>query len=201
MNALRGRAATEKHVWVEATLLAGRIEMGEIIEAGAIEQFIADYNDHPDMPKAAFEVGEQYYELAWHRRVAGRSEEKEMALREAINVWEKMSLEIAAYRMVPEAHILAGECYKQLYEYEKAIEHYRTVVDQWPEYEHSWSAQFQIGHLHGKLEQAGVISRAAAEVEMAAAYQRVVDRYPQCRAAKAARSWLSHHNSKKEEGE
>jgi TolA-binding protein len=91
-----------------------------------------------------------------------------------------------------QAHYFSAACYRDLGDYAKAIEYYETVVDLWPDYEYAWNAQFLIGHSYEHLRNAGAVPVAEANPRIKAAYDQVVQKYPDCPAARAARNWLSN---------
>ena len=60
----------------------------------------------------------------------------------------------------------------------------------WPAYEFAWHLQFMIARLYRDLARSGQVPQAQADPQMEAALMAVLQKYPDCPAAKAARDWL-----------
>ena len=82
-------------------------------------------------------------------------------------------------------------------EYENAIEYYQTVVDNWPDYEHAWSAQYLIGSCYERLRSSGSLPESEANSKIEQAYEAVVEKYPDCSLVKPALQKLGWLNFKK----
>jgi len=160
----------------------------------AIDSLIADFNDHPVLPEAVFIIGEQYYNEAFRCENEGLDTESEDCFQKAVAIWERIIEELPV-KLPQTAHAwcFSAICYGRLGQHTKAIECYQRVVDYWPDYKYAWSAQFQIGSSYKKLRDAGAVPRSEANAAIKAAYQRVLEKYPDCPAANAARDWLDHH--------
>ena len=70
--------------------------------------------------------------------------------------------------------------------YEKARQCYQIVLDIWPESEQAGHCQYMIARCYAKLISTGVVSETEAELQMQAAYQKVLTGYPDSPAARAA---------------
>ena len=70
--------------------------------------------------------------------------------------------------------------------YEKARQCYQIVLDIWPESEQAGHCQYMIARCYAKLKSTGVVSETEAELQMQAAYQKVLTGYPDSPAARAA---------------
>jgi len=126
-------------------------------------------------------------------RVARQYQDKEK-YREAIGIYERVINEFGGSGAAAEACCFAGECCRKLGDYEKSIQYYRKVLDEYGGYRLAWNAQFMVGHSYEKLKESGALSKSEADAEIRAAYRQVIEKYPDCRAAKHARRWLSQHN-------
>jgi len=101
---------------------------------------------------------------------------------------------IANYQLtfrIGEAVCDVAQEYEGAGEYLRAAEVYEKVADLWPEFEYAWHAQFMAGRCYEKLKESGAIEGVEADEKIKAAYERVVERYPECQGAKIARRWLS----------
>ena len=79
-------------------------------------------------------------------------------------------------------------------DYEKAIACYGNVAEKFPDDELAWNALFKIGRCYEDMEKAGLISAEKADAKIKAAYQKLIEKYPDCSAVKIAKRWLSSHN-------
>ncbi len=152
----------------------------------AMDKLIADFGDHPDLPRLISSIEEAYY-----IRILSAETWLEENYLYPVELWEKVMAEIPdLFHDDPDLYYFIACCYYQLGDYEKAIQHYKIVADRWLDYEYAWNAQFLVGHYYERLGDGGVIAGSVADAETKAAYERVLERYPNCKAAKAARSWL-----------
>jgi tetratricopeptide (TPR) repeat protein len=97
------------------------IKLRELDKAdAAVQKLIADYNDHPKIAKALFQIAEQYFYAGKHWKVIGLLEfiqsdypEKQFASRN-------------------ELPFVLATCYKQVSEWDKAIEYYERTLRDYP---------------------------------------------------------------------
>jgi len=98
---------------------------------------------------------------------------------------------------VPDSFAAAQVCaraaryYRDLGEYAKSNQLYQKVVDDYPGYGKGWDAQFQIGRNCEKMGKTGLVSKAEAKTLSRAAYEQLLARYPDCKAARHAQRWLA----------
>ena len=165
-----------------------------------VNELIADYNEHPRLPWAVFVIGEEYYNEAFRLKEDDLDTEAKENFRKAIALWERIITDLPPSPITPQACYLSATCLRGLGEYEKAIEYYQNILDDWPDYENAWSARFLIGFSYEKFGKTGAIPRSVAIAATRGAYERVLQDYPACPAANAARNWLNY-NKKVVEGE
>lgn len=110
------------------------------------------------MPGALAEIGELYYHKAFRRENEGIEAKSKGHLTNAAAVWEKIITQLPDSEpdTMAQAHCFSGHCYRRLGQYEKAIEYYQKVVDNWPGYKLASSAQFRIVKIYKWLLGAGV---------------------------------------------
>jgi len=178
----------------KALLAASKMDVLSLIESGddnaaqaALDNLIADFNDHPDSPEAVFVVGEQYYTKAFRCVNEDLSTEANDYFRKAVTTLETIIQKLppsATY--TPRACRLVAYGYYRLGEYHKAIEYGRKVVDNWPDSNHAGAAQFLIGDCFEKLRDSGSLPQSEANAKMERAYKAVVENYPDCASAKYA---------------
>ncbi len=95
-----------------------------------------------------------------------------------------------------EAYCLAGSCYEQLGKHEEAIRCYEKVVNDYPDHRNAWLALSSAGDNYESLKELGGISEAEADMKIKAAYEQLLGKYPNCKAAEHAQRWLDQHNSR-----
>jgi len=191
----------------KALLAASKMDVLSLIESGddtaaqvALDTLIADFNDHPDLPEAVFIIGEQYYNKAFFYKKEGLDTKMKDCFQKTLAIWESIK-ELSPNAVYPaQAYLFSGECYRKLGQLQTAIEYYQIVGNDWPDYEKRWYAVFLIGRSYDKLGDSGDIEKSVANAHTQAAYEQVLQEYPDCQAAEAAQNWLKY-NVKLSEGD
>jgi tetratricopeptide (TPR) repeat protein len=171
-------------LWAQMDLAASYAGLGQDQNAlAATEKLLADFNDHPDLGWAIYVVGEQY---CIQRQFA-----------QAAAIWDQIAEEAPEFdftRFANADHFVAmAQCYQELGQYQKIIEYYQRVVDDYPDYQYTWNALFLVGRNYQNLKKAGGISASEADAKTRAAYQQLLEQYPDCMAARPAQRWLSRN--------
>ncbi|MBW8039064.1 MAG: tetratricopeptide repeat protein [Planctomycetes bacterium] len=185
---------------------AAKVNALSLIESGndtaaqeAIDILIADFNDHPDLPEAVFVIGEQYYYKAFEDPNKCRKVKSQENLYKAKDIWERIAAQWPESKSIglKHAQYFSAVCYRRLGQYEKAITYYQQVVDNWPDYQYVWSAQYLIGNCYEKLKDFGSLPESEASLKMEQAYKAVVEGYPDCAMVPTASLKLGHLNLKR----
>jgi TolA-binding protein len=191
---------------LNAQVRMGHIHVGRG-EDGRAESIYQDvmsyYANDPRLPQAIHLMAEGYWERAAKepRRGRGMTDQAKGYVQKGLAKWEAVVSQFPnATQTIPEACYFAGESCSRLGQYETAIEYYQSTVDDWPDNNRAWAAQFKIARLYERLRDTEVISQSEADTLIAAAYQRVVQRYPDCPAAKAAQRRVSYYDNKSRRG-
>jgi TolA-binding protein len=156
-----------------------------------VDTLIAKFNDVARVDWGVFVIGEEYYDLASAMRKQGLKPLAERHFLKAINIWERITSELPVSEHATLAYYYCGMAYNYTGDYEMAVQYYQAVVDQWPDYEYAWDAQFRVGECYGYLTESGKLSKTAGNAARKAAYQKVIQNYPGCKAVAAARTRLS----------
>jgi tetratricopeptide (TPR) repeat protein len=191
--------ADEQVMWAKMDMAKTDIVLGNDAAAEkTINILIADFNNHPDLPTAIFMLGEEYYNKAFNTKGDPNSPDAkpEEYYRKALAILERIIKELPPSATTANAYNFAADCYRRLGQYEKAIEYYQKIVDNWPDYEYAWNALFLLGRSYEDLKESGVISKSQADPKIKAAYEQLLKKYPDCKAARIARRWLNQYNSK-----
>ena len=178
----------------------GRIHIhrGEDDDANdVVNKIIADFNDNPALPEAVFVIGEQYYNWAFQCENQGLAAKATDKFQKAIAVWERIITELPPSGQTLRAYYFSAACYRDQDQHEQAIEYYRKVVSDWPDYERAWNAQFMIARSLDKLARSGAIPKADAAPIIRQACEKVIINYPDSLAVKAATNLLKRWESVK----
>jgi len=165
----------------------------------ATNNLTEEFKDHPDLSLMLWQASEAYYNEAFRCENEGQDAKAKQYFTKVIRTGEAVMNQWPDSAAGPEiCHILAI-CYERLSEYTKAIEYYQKVVDDWPDYEHAWEAQFRIAKMSKWLILTGAKSDLEGDAAIKTAFKKLVERYPDCPAAEGARNWLEG-NIKSSEG-
>lgn len=166
-----------------------------------IEKLIQDFKDHPDLSLALWQASEAYYNEAFRYENEGLVERAEEYFNNVIRMSREFIEESPHSAYAAEAHYILAICYKRLEEYTNAIEYYQKVMDNWPDYKYAWLAQLRVAKIYKGFIKDGVMSESEAESAIKAAYERLLEAFPDCPAADSARTWLNYYLDKSNEGE
>jgi len=145
----------------------------------AIDNLINDFNNCPDLPMAVSLIGENYYAKGLRMQNEGLKTLAAENYEKSIIVREIIIQQLPFSELTPRAYYFAGVLYSHyLEQYQKGIEYFQKVVDNWPDYQFAWNAQFFIGFYYEILRNSGSISESEANPKIEEAYQAVVEKYP-----------------------
>ena len=82
--------------------------------------------------------------------------------------------------------------------YDKALEYYNKVINDWPEYEGAGGVAGIIANVYEMMKEDGLISGDSADKLIVDAYQMILDRFPESPAVKAAKDKIYMHNMEAE---
>jgi TolA-binding protein len=168
------------------------------IEAGndsaaqrAIARLVTDFKTHPRLPWALEQIAQTYREQSYKLKSQVDPNQARDKIQKAISAYDIIINQIPPSTAVPEACLSSGDCHTKLGEYEMAVSYYQRVVDDYPEHHRAWHAQFMIGRNYELMSEAGLISKPEAEPKIRTAYEQLLQKYPDCKAVKAASAWLN----------
>ncbi len=165
----------------------------------AFDELFTDFKSHPDLPRAVLAIGEQCYKQGLSKQDYDPNQAKDLYGR-AAKVWDRLINELPDSSLVPEACCWAGDCYHdKLNKYEDSIRCFQKVVDKYPKYQHASHAQFTVGRCYEALKETGAVDKAVADEKIKAAYEKVIQNYPDCQAATYVNNWLSSQVKAEEE--
>jgi tetratricopeptide (TPR) repeat protein len=176
--------------WAEAqdnlrageALILSKLALGnELNITQKLDGLIAEFADESDLPEVLFEIGENYGIKAYDLKNQGLETEAKEFFQEAVYVWERVILEFPDSDIVPQAYYCSAGSYDlELSEYEKAIEYYQKILDNWPyfDYQRASYAQFGITRCCQNLEKSGKMSAAEAAIRINQACNNLLSNYP-----------------------
>jgi tetratricopeptide (TPR) repeat protein len=192
----------EYEMWARTGIIKLDIYLGNDANVQpALDELIADFNDQPALPEAVFVVGEQYYNQAFSDMNEGLSAEAANNFQKTVAVWEKIIQQLpASAAYTPRFYYITAVVYSQeLSQYTKGIEHYQSIVDDWPDYEFAWHAQYFIGMYYERLLKSGGIEESDALQKIEQSYIAVVENYPDSKSAPHAALDLGRINFNREQ--
>jgi len=152
-----------------------------------LNAMVTDFNGQPHLPTAVILAAEGVYERA--RDV--NTDEARPHILKTIEILDIVINRIGLSAEVPNALILAGECYERLGQYEQAISAYKRVPTEFPDYDRAGHALFMVGRCYEQLGRTKAIAQTEADAGASQAYKGVVEHYPTSKAARAAKDWLN----------
>ena len=191
---------TEYEMWAKSGIIKLDIYFGNDANVQpALDQLIADYNDHPALPEAVFQIADEYYNKAIRHTKERRNNQANDFYLKAIAVWQKMIQELPlSAKYTPRAYYCSAVVYSQeLGEYLKGIEYYQIIVDNWPDYKYAWHAQYFIGKYYEKLRDSGSLPESEANPKIEQTYEAVIKKYPDSKSAPYAALKLGRLNFEK----
>jgi len=157
----------------------------------AIDSLIADFSGNSDLPCVVSLAAEEYYFKGLRLEAEDLSSQAEDSFQKAATIFEMVISGFSDPVWTPRVCCWAGDCYRRLGEYEKSIDCYQKTVDDYPEQSLAGHALFMVGRNYESMKKSGLISKSAADLEIRAVYEQLLETYPTCKAAKAAKRWLS----------
>jgi tetratricopeptide (TPR) repeat protein len=159
-----------------------------------ITQLSTQFSSHPYIANALSLIGEEYYIKAFDLDGKGQTAAARECLQKAIPIWEKVVNEHPASGVEPQVCCWLGDSYERMGNFQKSNGYFQKIVDSYPAHEMVWNALLKIGRNYEALLKTGILSKSEAEPKIRAAYQQIIDKYPDCAAVNYARKWLSRNS-------
>jgi len=160
------------------------IRSGEHDEAlQALDNLIADFNDHPDLAKMVFTIGTvEYYNKALEYENQGLADQAKINFARAASVWDKITIHLPESKpvVVQHAYYFVAACCRKTGEYEKAIQYWQQLINDCPNFIYACSAQCLIGECYEKWRYSNNIPESEVNPLIEQAYKAVIEKYPDC---------------------
>jgi len=108
----------------------------------------------------------------------------------AADVWEKAVELGGGDAITAQACLMVGECHRLLGDIEKSNQYCQKFVDDWPMDKLRWHGLSILALNYQQLGKDGGLSKAEADSGTQAAYQELLEQYPDSKAAQSASKWL-----------
>ena len=169
------------------------IEPGNEQQAqAAIDVIISGLSSDERLPETMSLIGERYYTKGCQLTGEGDFESAENYWQQALVIWENLERQFPNVKLPAGAKFWVGECYRKVGEFEKSITCLEKELSEYPESENAWSALFLIGKNYELLARSGAVnSEVNYKAEAHQVYKQLLESYPDCPAAKAAKRGLS----------
>jgi TolA-binding protein len=183
------QAVNTPFVLAKIDVLSG-IEAGNLEVLIGIDGLIAKFSDRTDLlPTLTGVVAEGLYAKGLKMKSDADGSRKAY-LQKAVDLWEQAAVKSPNLVYTADGYNWAGHCYRNIGEFQKAIDCYSNVVEKFPKFARAWNAQFLIGQCYEQMKNSGIIDEAQANLKTKEAYQKLISNYPDCKAITAAKSWL-----------
>jgi len=156
----------------------------------AIDAFIADNPANFHLTWILAQIADYCHEKAIKLEKQGLPDQVNQYLQKAKRIWQNVIEDTPACPYtIPHALSMAGDCCRRLGDYQKSIEYYQQLVDNYPEHSAAWNSLFMIGRCYENMLKAGQMSMTEADV-IRVVYEDLLCKYPHSQASVYARNWL-----------
>ena len=181
-----------------------KVNIAQLIQAGdntaaetEVDSLIADPPTAVHLGDVVARSGQEYYRQGLQYESQGLEAQARACFEKAAATWQKVTLEEAVKVDVAQySYYLWGDCCRRLGWYAESIQHYQKLADDYPDYKTLWHGLFMIGRNYQSMAKEGLIAKSEANTKTKAAYQRLTETHPDCKAARAANRWLERENSR-----
>jgi tetratricopeptide (TPR) repeat protein len=138
---------TQNQTWVQVQCVAmANIDLSNDEAAQvAINTLIENFRQEPPVQRAVYEIAaECYYPQAEIYQKQGDANKANEYYQKAITILNRIIVDFPQGNYTPWAYDLTGRCYQNLDENDKAIEYFKKIVKDYPDYDYAWDAQFMI---------------------------------------------------------
>jgi TolA-binding protein len=166
-----------------------QIHEGDDVGAEAIfQKVLMDYANHAMLPEAIHLMAAGYYDQAqFDAKDESKKNVSDRHYAAALAKWQTIIEQLPARSdYAPIAYHYAGRCLHELGQRERAIEYYQKVCDNWPVYSYAWYLQIAVGVITEELVEPGEALTPELAARARSAYERVIDKYPNCPGAQLA---------------
>ncbi len=185
----QGKYVTHSNMFKSRLNIHSRLKTGDLAGAKQIvSEFKSKYAGSLHLTEGILELAEEFYTKGLH----GEGDNADY-LKETIAICQgqetaETDFQIQSLRMLADSYFKLGD-------FAKSASYYQKIVDEYPDSYSVWHIQFMVGRAYQRMLKAGGISEEQEAVgRIKTAYQKLLENYPDCQAAKIAQRWLGNHN-------
>jgi tetratricopeptide (TPR) repeat protein len=202
--AMSGWTLTDTEINAQKDLAMVYINNDKMADAQTIiDQLLADCAGDPRGADALFDIGRscqnngkyekalelhQYIVNTWPRHNMAMWSQSCIAIcniglgniEAADAAMQKLFTDYSGNSRIAEAFYDIARQYYSFDQYQNAIQIFKMIVRDWPDYEYAWSAQSWIGECYEKLKDSGSLPQPQADLLIEAAYREVITNHPNC---------------------
>jgi tetratricopeptide (TPR) repeat protein len=157
----------------------------------AVAALRQDFAGHPHLVFFLHEIGGSCTEAGFTLMASNERQGRDF-VQAGIAVLETVALDLPfCCYVTPSVTHYAADCRLRLGDPAGALEHYERIMARWPDYQYAGVVQYLAGDCYQALGQAGAMPLAEAREQVRLAFQKIVEEYPHCAAARAARHELN----------
>jgi TolA-binding protein len=157
---------------------------------GGVDAAVTDSNDVATLDEGLFEVGRELQEKAAQTLGKNQIDDGRILVTKAAKVWDVLHKRCTGSRKASASYALGESC-RFKGEYKDACTWYELSVEEAPMGKLAAASQFMAGECYRMLKEQKGISESEEENKMVKAYLKVLEDYPGCRLAQAAKARLS----------
>lgn len=148
-----------------------------------IDMITAGYSSQPRFSYSLFVIGEQYYMQAEESLRQGDSDQARTGFQKAMALWEINRTQLSDRRHKALAVYYSAMASGFLGDDASALAFYQDLAQNYPDCEKAWHAQYRVAECALKLAAVGQIDPAVANNLKNAAYEAILEKYPDCPVA------------------
>ena len=188
----------EYTLWPLVGKAVSSIGVGNYTSAEAIaKQMASNYSQHPYLANAMSLIAEEYYLRAFKLDTDANSVVSRECVQKAVSIWQTIVNDYPGSSEAAKACFCAADCYSRLGQYQTSIVLYQKVVSNYPTDNLAENALFMLGRSYETMADKQLISKSAAGINIKAAYEQFVEKYPDSKSAAIAKRWLTHQAESK----
>ena len=159
------------------------------VDASA-DELINKCAGHERLGEAVLVIGEKCIEAANDLGQKGQAEQSRLHYQQAIKIFDKLINGIPRSGAHPYVWYYKATAHEKTGDDLKAAQCFQKVVDEWPDYDKAWHAQYMVGKGYEKMADKGMVSRSIAKAKARKAFNLLKKNYPNSPVAKAVEAKL-----------
>ncbi len=131
-----------------------------------------------------YKKSKQTYDITLHNQ----------RINKAIKIWKIIILYLPGDKELPHVYCYLAESNGKINNYEKSLYYWQKVAAEHSDFRHHWYALYNVGRTYQILSETGKIEQADADSGTIAAYEELLEKYPNCSVADTVRVELDAYS-------